>query len=105
MVSIYSLTLRQSQVGKSILSPSISLNEAAMRFFIVSLIVVTAAGVAGAQSITPAKLPPDIHADSLSRLPVVKRESLDEEGKRIYDVVVGPNRTGILRGPGGISLH
>jgi 4-carboxymuconolactone decarboxylase len=52
-----------------------------------------------------ANFPPDIDPESYSRLPVVKRADLDEEGKRVYDFVVGANRAGVLRGPGGVSMH
>src|SRR5262245_63203433 len=52
-------------------------------------------------------LPDDISPDSLSRLPLVKREDLDEPGQRLHDGLVGPqSRTLVgLRGPGGIWLH
>jgi 4-carboxymuconolactone decarboxylase len=52
-------------------------------------------------------LPADIHPESLSRLPLRGRESMDEPGQRFYDAVVGPqSRTLVgLRGPSGIWLH
>ena len=52
-------------------------------------------------------LPPDVHPESLSRLPLRRREEMDEEGQRFYDAVVGPqSRTLVgLRGPSGIWLH
>ena len=52
-------------------------------------------------------LPEDVYPDSLSRLPLVKREDMDEQGKRFYDSVVGPqSRTLVgLQGPSGIWLH
>jgi 4-carboxymuconolactone decarboxylase len=52
-------------------------------------------------------LPDDVHPDSLSRLPLRKREELDEQGKAFYDAATGPqSRTLVgLQGPGGISLH
>jgi 4-carboxymuconolactone decarboxylase len=52
-------------------------------------------------------LPPDIDPDSRCRLPLVKRESLDEEGRKIYDSSTDPKGATIrgLRGPAGISLH
>jgi 4-carboxymuconolactone decarboxylase len=52
-------------------------------------------------------LPRDVHPDSLSRLPLVAREALDEQGRRFYDAVVSPqSRTLVgLRGPSGIWLH
>jgi 4-carboxymuconolactone decarboxylase len=50
-------------------------------------------------------LPADIDPTSLSRLPVVERESLNAEGQRVYDLVVGRERTTPLLGPGGISMY
>jgi hypothetical protein len=49
-------------------------------------------------------LPGDVHLDSLSRLPLVKREEMDGEGMRFYDAVTGPHsRTLVgLQGPSGI---
>ena len=52
-------------------------------------------------------LPRDVHPESLSRLPLVKREEMDEHGQRFYDTVTGPrSRTLVgLQGPSGIWLH
>ena len=50
-------------------------------------------------------LPPDVGAESLSRLPVVVRDSLDAEGKRVYDYIAGRGGTAPKTGPGGVSLH
>jgi len=52
-------------------------------------------------------LPADVHPDSLSRLPLRRRETMDERGRRFYDTVVDPrSRTLVgLRGPSGIWLH
>ncbi len=52
-------------------------------------------------------LPPDVHPESLSRLPLRRRDEMDEQGQRFYDAVVGPeSRTLVgLRGPSGIWLH
>lgn len=56
---------------------------------------------------TAATWPSDVDPESLSRLPIVRREALDEQGARLYDAVVGPqSRTLVgLRGPSGIWLH
>ena len=53
------------------------------------------------------RLPKDVYPDSLSRLPLLARDDLDEQGKRLYDAAVGPqSRTLVgLRGPSGIWLH
>jgi 4-carboxymuconolactone decarboxylase len=53
-------------------------------------------------------MPSDIYPDSGSRLPPIKREDLDEQGRQQYDALVG--RTGGrslagLRGPGGLNLY
>src|SRR5262249_6446563 len=52
-------------------------------------------------------LPADIYPQSLSRLPLLEREAMDEQGKQFYDVVTGPHsRTLVgLQGPSGIWLH
>ena len=54
-----------------------------------------------------ARLPKDVHPDSLSRLPLLKREELDAQGRKLYDQAVSPDsRTLVgLRGPSGIWLH
>ncbi len=58
---------------------------------------------AAAQS---AGLPKDVHPDSRSRLPLVKRENLDEMGKKAYDNIAGDSRSLVgLQGPNGIRLH
>ena len=56
---------------------------------------------------SPAALPKDVYPDSMFRLPLPKREDLDDRGKKIYDQVVGPNSrtTAGLRGPSGILLN
>jgi 4-carboxymuconolactone decarboxylase len=48
-----------------------------------------------------------IHPDSRSRLPLLAREELDDEGRRFYDAITGPeSRTLVgLAGPSGIWLH
>ena len=52
-------------------------------------------------------LPSDVHPESLSRLPLLKREEMDEKGKKFHDAVTGPHsRTLVgLQGPSGIWLH
>jgi 4-carboxymuconolactone decarboxylase len=54
-----------------------------------------------------ATLPRDVYPDSRGRLPLIKREVLDEEGQRDYDRHIGPNRSSLagLQGPGGLRLH
>ncbi|MDH7797231.1 MULTISPECIES: hypothetical protein [unclassified Beijerinckia] len=52
-------------------------------------------------------LPPDVYPESRSRLPLVKRENLDESGQKAYDAIVDPNSRlkAQLIGPAGIWLN
>lgn len=52
-------------------------------------------------------LPKDVYEDSRCRLPLPKRDSLDEAGKKVFDHHTDPNGGSIagLQGPGGIKLH
>jgi 4-carboxymuconolactone decarboxylase len=51
-----------------------------------------------------AKLPPDIHPESLSRLPPVQRADLDAEGQRIWDALSG-GKTLTRTGPSAVTMH
>jgi 4-carboxymuconolactone decarboxylase len=53
-----------------------------------TIVGISLAGTAFAQS-TAGALPPDIHPESLTRLPPLSRADLDDEGKAIYDDIVG----------------
>lgn len=51
-------------------------------------------------------LPADVYPESRSRLPLITRDDLDDEGKKIYDAYVNnPHSLAGLVGPGGIRLH
>ena len=54
-----------------------------------------------------ATLPQDVYPDSLNRLPLVKREDLDETRKKVYDSIVSGRyaRRAGFQGPPGIKLH
>ena len=60
----------------------------------------------GAKSSAPAavKYPQDVDTQSRFRLPLRKREDLDDDGKKVYDFLAGPN-AGIVRGPNAIRLY
>ena len=58
---------------------------------------------AGAQS--QAALPPDIHPESLSRLPPVQRGALDADGQRIYDTLAGAGKALTRTGPSAVTMH
>ena len=52
-------------------------------------------------------LPSDVYPESRSRLPLVKRDDLDENGKKAYDAIVDPESRlkAQLIGPAGIWLN
>jgi 4-carboxymuconolactone decarboxylase len=58
---------------------------------------------AGAQS--QSALPPDIHPESLSRLPPVQRAELDADGQRIYDALAGTGKVLTRTGPSAVTMH
>src|SRR4030095_7439488 len=68
------------------------------RAFGIVLIVASIAVLAG-----QSKLPSDIHPESLSRLPPLQRDSLDADGKRIWDVI-GGGRGMPKSGPAPVSM-
>ena len=59
------------------------------------------------REVTPADIPPDVHEDSWARLPTVERETLDAEGRRVFDVIVNPDSRYAdgLRGPIGMWMY
>jgi 4-carboxymuconolactone decarboxylase len=82
------------------------------------LILIVSAALAGCVAGVPQReeaskvptmttLPKDIYPESRSRLPLPKREALDEQGKRVYDSVLDPKRSTLagFQGPAGIWLH
>jgi 4-carboxymuconolactone decarboxylase len=52
-------------------------------------------------------LPKDVRPETRSRLSPVRREQLDEQGRRVYDSVLDPKRPTLagFQGPAGIWLH
>ena len=77
---------------------------------IVVLAIVAAARESHAQSDqtsnTGSTMPSDIDPNSGFRLPLPKREDLDDVGKRAYDRAAAPGKSLVgLRGPGGITLY
>jgi len=61
----------------------------------------------GTDQASPSALPKDVYPDSMFRLPLPKREDLDDRGKKSYDDIVSPNSPTLagLRGPAGILLN
>jgi 4-carboxymuconolactone decarboxylase len=79
-----------------------AVHNAVMRIAHGTVAALILASSLAAQSPNP---PADIDRESLSRLPVVAREGLDDTGKRIYDFIGGRSGTPPKTGPGGVSLH
>jgi 4-carboxymuconolactone decarboxylase len=53
-----------------------------------------------------AALPKDVYPDSGNRLPLIKRQDLSEQDRKVFDLVAGDTRSLVgLRGPGGIRLY
>jgi 4-carboxymuconolactone decarboxylase len=54
-----------------------------------------------------AALPKDVYPDSRFRLPLPKREDLDDYGQRVFDRMVDPSRRSLvgLNGPAGIRMY
>jgi 4-carboxymuconolactone decarboxylase len=63
---------------------------------------VSAAASAAAQT---RPLPKDIDAQSSSRLPLILKDSLDEEGRRIFEAINGKDTNTPRLGPPASSLH
>ena len=72
-----------------------------MRMRFVAPLVLILSTVAGGQT----SLPPDIHPESLSRLPPVQRADLDDEGKRIWDGLAGTGKSIPRTGPSAVTMH
>jgi len=69
-------------------------------------LVMAQAQTAIGQAETVGALPKDIDPQSFSRLPVVQRDGLDSDGKRIYDLLAGgEGKTVTPTGPAAISLQ
>ena len=59
------------------------------KYLISVIAAVLLAGTAFAQQNAAAPLPPDVNPVTLTRLPQLTRADLDDEGKAIYDKIVG----------------
>lgn len=70
----------------------------------IAAVVILVSGNAQAQSDTDRILPADVDPESLSRLPALTRDELDEEGKAAWDLVVGDGPRP-LTGPAAVSMH
>ncbi len=69
---------------------------------LLGVVVVTASVAALAGQ---SRLASDIHPESLSRLPPMQRDSLDAEGKRVWDVLAAGGRGMPRTGPAPVSIY
>ena len=69
----------------------------------VLLLSIAAAPPAGAQTSRP--LPADVDAQSHSRLPLILKDSLDEEGRRIFEAINGKDGNTPRLGPPASSMY
>jgi 4-carboxymuconolactone decarboxylase len=72
-----------------------------MRIRFVALLLLFLVVAANGQTTLPA----GIHPESLSRLPPVERDSLDAEGKRIWDALAGTGKSIPRTGPSQVTMH
>lgn len=70
----------------------------------VLLLCLSLATPAGAQTSRP-PLPPDIDPQSYSRLPLISKDSLDEEGRRIFEAINGTEGNTPRLGPPASSMY
>jgi 4-carboxymuconolactone decarboxylase len=70
----------------------------------VSFLSMFAAALAIAQK-GSSPLPPGIDSQSLSRLPLIRKDSLDEEGRRIFEAINGKNGNTPRLGPPASSMY
>src|SRR5687768_5763334 len=80
-----------------------ALREARMKG-LVSVLCMFVAAAAGAQPSRP-PLPPDIDAQSYSRLPLILKDTLDEEGRRIFEAINGKDANAPRLGPPASTMH
>ena len=59
----------------------------------------------GARLESDGTLPKDVYQDSLSRLPLIKREDMNEQGKKAYDAAAANSPTGRPEGVAAIQLN
>lgn len=66
---------------------------------------VSAQGPSGARLESDAALPKDVYPDSRSRLPLIRREDLAEQGKKAFDAAAASSPSGRSEGVSAIRLH
>jgi 4-carboxymuconolactone decarboxylase len=72
--------------------------------FAMTLVAVLAATSGSGQAVDDRRLSADIDPESLSRLPALTRDELDEEGRAAWDLVVGDGPRPVT-GPAAGSMH
>src|SRR5688572_54925 len=67
------------------------------------LLLIAAAAPVAAQNRPP--LPADVDAQSYSRLPLIRKDSLDDEGRRIFEAINGKESNTPRLGPPASTMH
>jgi 4-carboxymuconolactone decarboxylase len=71
-----------------------------------SALPVAGQGTSGGARLEPGgALPKDVYQDSLSRLPLIKREELNDQLKKAYDAAAATSSTGRPEGAAALRLH
>lgn len=71
-----------------------------MRTFVLLVATLSVAGLHGQSALSP-----DIHPQSLSRLPPLTRTDLDGDGQRVWDYIAGPSGAMPKAGPQPITMY
>jgi 4-carboxymuconolactone decarboxylase len=69
------------------------------------LLLSTCAVLPGAAQSSRPSLPPDVDAQSYSRLPLILKDTLDAEGRRIFEAINGKDGNTPRLGPPASSMH
>jgi 4-carboxymuconolactone decarboxylase len=76
-----------------------------MRTLVCVLFLSTCAATLAAAQASRPPLPTDIDAQSSSRLPLIRKDSLDEEGRRIFEAINGKDGNTPRLGPPASTMH
>src|SRR5687767_12383028 len=72
---------------------------------LVCVLFLSMSAVPASSQTSRASLPPDIDAQSYSRLPLIRKSSLDEEGRRTFEAINGKDGDTPRLGPPASTMH
>jgi 4-carboxymuconolactone decarboxylase len=94
--------LYRGTIGDRVSRPGGNMNQFVRVWSVITASLLTA-NLSQAQPAANDNLPADIDPESLSRLPALTRDQMDEAGKEVWDLVNGDRRP--LTGPGAVSMY